>query len=456
MSAGSFLGLAWLNLLYLASGVALLWWVRGFETWGEVARLAGLAYVGGLAVVGTAWTMLVIVGVPYTGWTVLAVPVVAVAAGCLAAARRGRARPRRGMLPVGRSAIVSAVGIAAAGVLLEAMFRGARLSGLQWWDAWSFWVPRAKILYLWGGIDEQLWGALAGSGYPILVPVLDAAAFHAMGTADVVTLHIQYWLFGVGFVWALAGILADRVPAWILWPFVLLVLVAPRVGRRFLITEADLLLDFLFVIAALLLVYWVLERQPWQLVTAAALMCAMVNTKREGLLLAAVLFAAAGLASLRDWRYAWPRLGAAVLAVALLAAPWRIWYLARGIEGEGPTDVTGGGADRLWESMRLAFDVLFSSDYWSVIVPVAIGALVLAAFARQFALAVFAGSAVLLVTLGGGWITFAIPELEITQDLGANPIVRFMGAAALLSVATTPLLIASAWKVATRDEEPVP
>jgi hypothetical protein len=276
-----------------------------------------------------------------------------------------------------------------------------------------------------------------------------------MGTADVVTLHLQYWLFGVGFVCALAGILADRVPAWILWPFVLLVLVAPRMGRRFLITEADLLLDFLFVIAALLLVYWVLERQPWQLVTAAALMCAMVNTKREGLLLVAVLFVAAGLASLRDWRFAWPRLAAVAAVVALLAAPWRIWYLAHGIEGEGPTNATGS-AHRLWASMRLAFDVLFSSDYWSVIVPVALGALLLAALARQFALAAFAASTVLLVTLGGGWITFAIPELAITQDLGANPIVRFMGAAALLCVAMSPLLIATAWKVATRDEKPAP
>lgn len=456
MTAGSLLGIAWLNILYLASGVALLWWVRGFATWSEVARLAGVAYLGGIAVVGTTWTMLVIVGVPFTGWTVLAVPGGAIAFGWLAAARRGRARPRPGIPAIGRSSVVSAVGIAAAGVMLEAMFRGARLSGLYWWDAWSFWVPRAKILYLWGGIDEQLWGALAGSGYPILVPVLDAASFHAMGAADVVTLHAQYWLFGVGFVWALAGVLADRVPAWILWPFVLLMLVAPRMGRRFLVTEADLLLDFLFVLAALLLVYWVLERERWHLIAAAALMAAMVNTKREGLLLAAVLVVAAGLASLRDWRFAWPRLGAVVVVVAVLAAPWRIWYLAHGITGEGPTAATGGGTDRLWPSMRLALDVLFSSDYWSVIVPVAIGAVVLAAFARQFALAAFAASAVVLVTLGGGWITFAIPELPITQELVGNPIVRYMGAAALLCVAASPLLIASAWKVASRGEEPSP
>jgi hypothetical protein len=452
MSIGSLLGLVWLNALFLVGGLALLWWIRGFATWSEVARLAGLAYIGGVAVVGTTWTLLVIVGVPFPGWTVLAVPAAAIALGLVGAVRAGRARPRRSALALGRGAFVSAVGIAATGLLLEAMFRGARLSGLYWWDAWAFWVPKAKILYLWGGLDKELFSTLPGSGYPPLVPVLDAAAFHAMGSADVVTLHIQYWLFGVGFVWALAGLLAEHVPSWILWPFVLLMIVAPRIGPRFFITEADLLLDVLFALAALLLVLWVRDRAPWRLIATAVLMSAMVSTKREGLLLVAVLVVSAALVSLREWRYALPRIGVVVFVVAAVAAPWRIWYVANGIKGEAPTDPTPD-LDRLWPSVRLALDVLFSSDYWSVIVPVAIGAIVLAALARQFVFAGFAGAAVLLVIAGGAWITWAIPELPITEDLGGNPIVRYMGAAALLCVATSPLLIASAWSAATHTND---
>ncbi len=54
----------------------------------------------------------------------------------------------------------------------------------------------------------------------------------------------------------------------------------------------------------------------------------------------------------------------------LVRRPWN-----RGGEdpasGLDPTENT----ERLWPSLRLAFDVLFSSDYWSVIVPVAVGAL---------------------------------------------------------------------------------
>jgi hypothetical protein len=286
--------------------------------------------------------------------------------------------------------------------------------------------------------------------------VLDAAAFQLMGGVDVAALHLQYWFLVVGFVWALAGLLAERVPGWMLWPFVLLVLVAPRIGRRFLITEADLLLDYLFVLAAVLLMLWMLQHERWRLAIATVLMCGMVLVKREGLLLAAILVAATLLASAREWRRAWPQIAIAAAVVAVTAAPWRVWYIAQDFEGEAPA---GGvdpteNAERLWPSLRLALDVLFSSEYWSVLVPVAIGALVLALLARAFRPAVFFGALVMLVTLGGGWITWAIPELPITQDLGGNPIVRYMGAAALLCAAASPLLLASAWAAVTRREPP--
>jgi hypothetical protein len=449
-------GLVVLNLLFFASGTGLLWFLRGWDTWGELARLAGLAYVVGVVSVGSLWTLLLIVGAPFSVWIVLGVPAGITVGSGLAARRRRRARPRGGSIGAGNSLIVAAMGISAAGLLIEGLFRMSRLSGLYWWDAWSFWIPKAKAIYFFGGLDEQFFTMLPGSSYPPLVPVLDAAAFQLMGSPDVVTLHVQYWLFGVGFVWALAGLLSERVPAWILWPFMLLLLVAPRIGRRFQITEADLLLDYFFVLAAVLVVYWILDGSRWQLVAATFLLCGMVLTKREGLLLAAVLVATGFLASARQWRSAWPALGVAAAAVAAVAAPWRIWYLVHGVSGEAPT---GGGLDptenteRLWPSFRLAFDVLLSSDYWSVIIPVALGALVLAALVRAYVLAVFFGALVAFVTLGGGWITWAIPELEITQELRGNPIVRYMGSAALLCAAASPLLLAATWSAVTAREE---
>ena len=452
MNVHALTGLLILNLLFLASGLGLLWFLRGWDTWVELGRLAGLAYVVGVVTVGSLWTLLLIAGVPFSLAVVLGVPAAATVGSVLMARRRGRDRPRGDSIAARTSLIVTAVGISAVGVLIEGLFRTARLSGLYWWDAWSFWIPKAKAIYFFGNLDQEFFTTLPGSSYPPLVPVLDVAAFHVMGSPDVVTLHVQYWLFGVGFVWALAGILAERVPAWILWPFVLLLLVAPRIGRRFHITEADLLLDYFFVLAAVLVAYWILDRARWRLMIATLMLSGMVLTKREGLLLAAVLVVAALIASARQWRLVWPSLGVVAVVVGAVAVPWRIWYVGHGIGGEAPT---GGGLDptanteRLWPSFRLAFDVLFSSNYWSVIIPLALGALILAALARTYFLAVFFGALVILVTLGGGWITWAIPELEITQDLGGNPIVRYMGAAALLSCAASPLLLAAAWSAVT-------
>ena len=84
-----------------------------------------------------------------------------------------------------------------------------------------------------------------------------------------------------------------------------------------------------------------------------------------------------------------------------------------------------------------------------MIVAVAVGALAIAALARLTRLVVFFGSALVLITLGGGWITWAIPELPITS--GSAPTRsfatweqrRFFGGAA------APLLLAEAWWVAS-------
>lgn len=453
MSVQALAGLAALNLLYLATGLVIMWAARGWETWLEVARLAGLAYLVGVVANGAVWTLWLIVGVPFSFGAVLGLPLALISASVLAVRRIGRHRPGWAGIAARPGLLANAAGIAAVGVLLEGLFRNARLSGLYWWDGWSFWIPKAMAIYFLGGLDEQFFTGLPGSSYPPLVPVLDAAAFHFMGSPDVVTLHVQYWLFGVGFVWAVAGLLAERVPPAMLWPFVLLILLAPRIGRRFHITEADLLLDFLFVTAAILVSFWLVERHWWTLGVATLLLGGVVLTKREGLLFAAALLVAALLASLPRWRSAWPPLAIAGVAVAAAAAPWRIWYVAHGVAGEAPS---GGGlnpaenAERLWPSLRLALDVLFSSDYWSVLVPVAIAALVLAVLVGASAsLAVYYGSLVALLTLGGGWITWAIPELPITQEFGGNPIVRYMGAAALVCAVASPLLLASTWSSVT-------
>ncbi|HEX4746057.1 MAG TPA: hypothetical protein VFU99_04155, partial [Gaiellaceae bacterium] len=73
MTIQALAGLAVLNFLYLVTGAALLWLVRGLDTWTTLLRLAGLAYLIGLAFVGGVWTLLLVVGVPFGLGAVIAV-----------------------------------------------------------------------------------------------------------------------------------------------------------------------------------------------------------------------------------------------------------------------------------------------------------------------------------------------------------------------------------------------
>ena len=420
-------------------------------TWTDVVRLLGLGYVAGLVLTGLVWTCLLIPGAPFSLGVVLGVPVL-LTIGLLAAGRaRACPTPRGRRLEGGSGLVVTAVGIAAAGVLLEGFFRTARLSGLYWFDGWAFWVPKAKAIYFFGGLDEQLFTELPGASYPVLVPALDAAVFHVVGSADVVTLHFQHWLFAVGFVWAVAGLLAERVPPWILWPFVLLLLVAPRIGRRFRVTEADLFLDYLFVLAAVLLAFWIVHSGRWRLVVAALLLCGAVNTKREGLLLASVLLVAALVATVRQWRSRWPAIGLVALVTVAAAVPWRVWYVSRDVEGESGSQgpVGENGLDLLWPSVRRSLEVLWDPGYWSIAAPLFVGALAVALVARVGKLALFTGTLAALVVAGGAWATWVFSQTGEGFVLGGNFVIRFLGAAVLLCVAAAPLLLAAAWPTAS-------
>ena len=189
---------------------------------------------------------------------------------------------------VPRLSFVSAIFAAATIVYLEAAFRAARLAGLYEFDAWAFWVPKAKAIYYFGGLDEQFFRELINQPYPPLVPVLEAAAFHFMGAPDVVTVHLQFWFLFVGFIAAVVGLLSGRVPPLFLWPSLLLMLVAPHIGGHFYHPTADFLIDELFAIAALLIALWLIDRKDWQLLAAGILLAAVVSDEARGIRLRGV------------------------------------------------------------------------------------------------------------------------------------------------------------------------
>lgn len=448
MTAHSVAGLLAFNLFLLSVGVAVLFGARGWESWSELLRLSGFAYMLGVGAMGVALVVELVAGLELSLFSILATGFVLAAAAIIAGRALGRSLPE-GPLFSGHISFTTALFAALAIVYGEALFRSGRLAGLYEFDGWAFWVPKAKAIYFFGGLDHQFFEQLPGQSYPPLVPALEAAAFRFMGTADVVTLHLQFWLFFAGFVGALIGLLSPRVSPLLLWPPVLLLAVTPHVLGHALEAQGDFVLDQFFALAALLVGLWLVENAPWQLATAVLFSAAAMSTKREGYLLLACVAVAALAASGRQPRLLWaPLLLAGGLAVAL-TVPWRVYLLVHELS-RGGAEAGGVGlfshADRAWPSFRLALSAMFDFDIWLTVAPLMLLAIGAAALAGATRLAAYATLLVGLALVVFTWVTWAFPSLPITKDADVNPIVRLTGSLAFASTALVPPLLAVAWQ----------
>ena len=123
MTGQALVGLSLLNALFLGVGIAALWAIRGWRSWSEVAALAGLAYMLGVAAMGITLTLELVLGVPFSLAAVILTGAGLVLAS--AAARRLLARWR----PLPAEARIRGLGVVAAAfaalvlVYLEALFR---------------------------------------------------------------------------------------------------------------------------------------------------------------------------------------------------------------------------------------------------------------------------------------------------------------------------------------------
>ncbi|MDP9223998.1 MAG: hypothetical protein M3P18_09095 [Actinomycetota bacterium] len=450
MNGHAIAGLVALNLFLLIVGVSILYALRGWASWGELLRLAGVAYMLGVAATSVVWTFELVLGISFGLTTIIGTGAALALVASLAGYRAGHRLPRlRMMRHLPGLSLVTAVFVAVTVVYLEAAFRAARLAGLYEFDAWAFWVPKAKAIYYFGGFDEQFFRELINQAYPPLVPVLEAAAFNFMGSPDVVTVHLQFWFLLVGFTAAVVGLLSGRVSPMFIWPPLLLMLVAPHVGGHFYHPTADFLLDELFAIAALLIALWLSDRKDWQLVAAGLLLAAVMLTKREGYAFAASAIVAALVVTARERRIAWPKLIVVGIVAAATTVPWRVLLAVRDIGGGGP-EAGGTGLfsnlDRAWPSLRLSLSTLFDYHLWIVVTPLAIVAIVAAFAAGARALPLYTTLVYLFAVVAFTYSTWAFPSLGISKAPALNPIVRLTGEVVLLTPALVPLLLARAWR----------
>src|SRR5438874_9922524 len=213
-------------------------------------------------------------------------------AGFVTGALQRRPLPCRPRLPRTATLVPLSLALLAA-AMLGSFFRVARIQPLTSWDAWAFWMTKAKAIYFFGGLDGHYFRMLWGPTYPLLVPTLADMNFRFMGAADTTTLGVQWWLLAVGFVWAASGLLRSLAPAPVLAVFLLSALLIPELDKHLLARTADWPLDLLFGVSVLALLGWVLTEERWRLWVFGVTLAAVLATKREGLLLAVCIVVAA-------------------------------------------------------------------------------------------------------------------------------------------------------------------
>jgi len=459
----SLLGVLALNLLFLLAGSGVLWGIRGWASWGEYAALGGVGYMSGLCAVCALATLVPIYGGGLSTAALLAIVGVVTLAGVAIGAVKRRPlppRPRGWTRPTSPRQLPQLALMALAAGLLVSMFRVARIQPLTSWDAWAFWMPKAKAIYFFGGLDPSLFRSLWGQSYPLFVPVLGAMNFRFMGSADTTTLGVQWWLLALGLVWAAAGLLRRVAPTPLTWLFLALFLAVPELDKRLFERLADWPLDIFFALAACSLLAWIVSRESWLLAVYGLMVSGVLLTKREGQLLAVCLvvagLVAGGLRTRRTWL--------AVAGIAVLAylpvIPWRIWWTSRHLPSDTPrgglVHATFANADKAPEAFHLVFRLLFDYHHWLATAPIAVVAALLCLGVADRRAATFFLVAFGLGFVGWAWENWAwsSPKYPITSNPAVNPTIRTVGSLVLLSIVAAPVLIGQL--LAQREAEKVP
>ena len=444
---------------YAAAGLAILIGLGLVRDRADALVLSGLAVVTGWAATGVWLSLVLVVGADVTPVTVL-VGWFGLVAGAAALTRVVRAGPRLQLVvPAGRKrlALLGAtivVALAAVLVLARAVF----WTGLFHADVWSFWIPKAKTIYFFAGLDTAPGGftSQVSPDYPPLKPAVDAAVFALAGDADPLLLPPHNAVLAVAFVAAAAAVLWRLAGAMVAAAGALVVLALPGFRDLAGSSLADESLAILFAVACLLGADWLLAGDPRPLALVSLLLGACVLTKNEGALLAAALLAAlAAVAPLR--RHA----ALAAVGPATVFVTWRAWLVAN--------DVPRNPAQRFerlaeprylaqhfdqfaYGSRRLAEEV---SDprLWSAAVPLVLLVAIalvgtrtrLAVVAAGVPLACLAGFAV-IYWIGPNRIFEFEPEYTFIED----NVRRVVAPVALASAAVLPLLVREAVRPPSR------
>ena len=439
----------------LVAGLGLLPLLGVARSWRELAARSGLAYLCGLVLTGIVAANLALIHVA-TGWIVLALLAAALTA-------TGVWRLRGTELPAWRRPHLLA--ITGAAVVLAVLVEYARafaVAPLNRYDAWAIWALKGHALYSLGWADPAVFAGsqyrFANLDYPILLPSLEAIDFRSMGAFDTRLVHLQFLLFLIAALLALAALLRDRVPPLLMWGTLLAIALAPAVFDQLLTAYADIPLALIFAIGAAAAGRWLLTNERWALAVAALCFAGALLAKNEGSLFVLAAFAGLFVAAPRRWR---PLAVAGAVNIAALL-PWKLYVRVHDITGINYKLGDSFDADHLRGRLGvgpIAFRTLggqmIDPLQWGVLVPLFVALAILALVLGLRALPLYGLVLMAVSWLGLSWI-YVISHFEYSAYLDSTK-ARVIASIVLATAALTPLLAAELWATAgdaTRSGRP--
>ena len=364
------------NALFLVAGIGVRRLLGSTHGSGGPSSVA-LTYLVGVASFGVLAQLLLVVGLSLTRAEAVAVGLVLFAVGLL---RRPRPAPRPTSPRLsGRETLLMLI----AGALVVALAVRSLYEPLTSWDAWAFWIPKAKSIVLLNGLDSDFFAAptTANADYPLLLPAVEAADFRFIGHFDTQIIHLQFWLILVGFLGALPALLRDQVRAMLLRSAVVVLASVPSLALHAESAYADVPLAVFVALAGVLGWRWLLLRDRVALSLLVVFAAAAMATKVEGRLFVAALVASLAVLAARDsFRRSAEVLGAGVAAALVGVLPWALWVHVNHVHGAYHADFAGLGrhAGRIAPAAASLLGHGLDPLEWLVVVPASAAALLLA------------------------------------------------------------------------------
>jgi hypothetical protein len=345
---------------------------------------------------------------------------------------------------------VTLAGVAVVAAVLIEYARAFAVAPLNRYDAWAIWALKGHALYAFGWADPVVFAGseyrFANLDYPLLLPALEAIDFHAMGAVDTRLLHLQFLLFLVAGLAALAALLHDRVLPLLLWPTLVAVALAPEVFDQLLTAYADIPLALVFAVGLAAAGRWLVANERWALVLATLCFAGAALTKNEGTLFVVAALLGLLLAARTRWRPV--ALGAAAIVLVLL--PWRIYVWIYDLHDINYSVLDTFDFDHVSGRLGvgpIAFRTLggemVDPMQWGLLASLFVVALVAAVLSGRRRLPLYAVTWAVISWLGLSWI-YVITHFEYSSYLDSTK-ERVIASLVLGGAALMPLLASEAW-----------